>query len=442
VTASRPAEEIPRESIPLVDWSGLTRFGGEASVFAPRNESEICDVVRYCASQGKKLRVVGLRTSWNCLWYSPEAMMSTKNLTAIKSIDPASHTVVCEPGVSLTDLHRELWAKGLTLETGPGVDWVTIAGAIATGSHGSGPSSISSSMIACRLVTASGDVLEITENDERLDAVRISMGMLGIFSEITLKVVDAFYVRLTRKRIPNEEWKRCVTDGDMSFTLWWVHTNASVLAQVDILSKAEAAALPSGDLPPDEMPLMEKYATPITEFAQVRPSTFPARNQYVRDVFFGDGEAAGPCYKVLMSFISPGPIAGAEWSVPVARFGDAMADIEKEIAAGLYLPGPVWLKHVKPETAWLSAASEHCIQCGIYHSVTPAAPKLVKDMVSRLERLMLKHGGRSHLGKLIYLDSAALTGMYPNWAKFEALRHKMDPHGLFLSQRMEERFGG
>jgi L-gulonolactone oxidase len=442
VTGSLLTERIPRESIPLLDWSGFTSFGSEASVFAPRNESEICEVVRYCASQGKKLRVVGLRTSWNCLWYSPDVMMSTSNLTAIKSIDSVNRTVVCEPGVSLTDLHRELWARGLTLDTGPGVDWVTIGGAIATGSHGSGPASISSSMIACRLVTANGDVIEMGQDDERFDAVRISLGMLGIFSEITLKVVDAFYVRLTRKRIASEDWKRCVTEGDMSFTLWWVHTDASVLAKVDVLSKAEAAALPAGELPPDEMPMMERYVSSISEFAQIRPSTFPARNQYVRDVFFGEGEVAGPCHKILMSFISPGPIAGAEWSVPVARFGDLMADMEKEMAAGLYLPGPVWLKHVKPESAWLSAASEPCIQCGIYHSVTPSTPGVVKDMLSRLEPLMLKHGGRSHLGKLINLNSADLTSMYPNWAKFSALRRQMDPAGLFLTQRMEELFGG
>ncbi len=441
MTGSKLSESIPRERVRLSDWSGLTDFGGETEVFAPRNEAEISDLVRYCGAQGKKLRVVGLRTSWNCLWYSPDVMMSMTNLTKIRKIDPSSRTVVCDPGVSLTDLHRELWANGLTLETGPGLDWVTIAGALATGSHGSGPASISSSLIACRLVTASGEVLEIGEGDERLDAVRLSMGMLGIFSEVTLKVVDAFHVKLTRMRIPTEEWKRCVTDGDMSFTLWWIHTDASVLARVDILSRAESQSLPP--VPEDEAPLMEKYTTPLAEFAQIRPSTFPARNRYVRDVFFGDGEVSGPAHKILMSFIAPGPIAGAEWSVPATRFADAKVELDKESEAGLYLPGPVWLKQVKPETAWLSAADEHCVQCGIYHSVIPnVSLPVVKDMVSRVERIMIRHGGRPHLGKLIFLEPAALKSTYPNWARFEALRRKMDPEGVFWTQRMEERFGG
>jgi L-gulonolactone oxidase len=442
MTGPKLTESVPTERIPLTDWSTLTSFGESAEVYAPTSEAEICTVVKSCAAQGKKLRVVGLRTSWNCLWYSSEVMMSTSRLTAIKEIDPVRRTVTCEAGVTLTELHKALWAKGLSLETGPGVDWVTIGGALATGSHGSGPASISSSLIGCRLVTAGGDVVEIGENDERFDAVRLSMGMLGILSEVTLKVSEAFYVKLTRTGIPVEEWKRCVDQGDMSMTLWFAHTGASVLVRVDKLTKAQVEALKPGPSPADEAPLMEKYVTPLNEFAQMRPSTFPARNRYVREVFFEDTEMIGPAYQVLMSFIAPGHIAGAEWSVPVSRFGAAKADMEKEMAAGLYLPAPVWLKQVRPETAWLSAADEHCIQCGIYHAVVPSTASPVKKMVSTLERLMLRHGGRPHLGKLIYLSPAELKSAYPNWAKFEALRRQMDPAGVFWTARMEERFGG
>jgi hypothetical protein len=119
-----------------------------------------------------------------------------------------------------------------------------------------------------------------------------------------------------------------------------------------------------------------------------------------------------------------------------------MADLNQEIAAGLYLPAPVWLKKVKADTAWLSAADEDCVQCGMYHSVIPGSPSHVKNMVTRVERLMLQHGGRPHMGKLIYLSPADLWQAYPNWQKFDKLRREMDPTGVFWSQAMEERFGG
>ena len=118
----------------------------------------------------------------------------------------------------------------MTLDTAPAVDWVTIGGSISTGSHGSGPASNSSSMIGCRLVTAGGEVLEIGPDDERLDAVRLAVGTLGVLTTVTLKVLDAFYVSMQRTRVPTEEWQRYLSEGEMSYLLWFPHTEYSVLA--------------------------------------------------------------------------------------------------------------------------------------------------------------------------------------------------------------------
>ena len=443
MTGTKSIEEVPKERLRLVDWSGFTDFGGEAEVFAPRNESDIRSVVRYCRSQNKKLRVVALRTSWNALWYSPDVMMSANHLTAIKEIDPKNHTVTCEPGITLEELHKALWEKGLALPTAPAPGWVTLGGALSTGSHGSGPPSISSSMIGCRLVTGDGEVIEIGENDERLDAVRLSLGMLGVISMVTLRVVDTFYVKLSQTRIPTSDWKRFLTEGEMSYLLWFAHTDSSLMARVDIIPNPTRKPVPCGPPPPEtnSVEFISKYIRGVNEVANIHPWTFPARSRYIKDVLFTEGEVAGPVHEVLMSFQAIGPIAGAEWAVPVPRFDAAMADLEKEMANGLYLPAPVWLKKVKSETAWLSAADEDCVQCGIYHNVNPGTPWHVRDMVSRVERLMLRHHGRPHLGKLIYLSPAELKSVYRNWPKFDALRRKLDPAGVFWTDRMEERFG-
>jgi L-gulonolactone oxidase len=444
---------VDTERIRMADWSGFTDFGGEAEVYAPKNELEICAIAREAFEHRKKLRVVGLRTSWNSLWHSDDLMMSTSRLKAITAIDPQNHTVTCEPGVTLTELHSALWDKGLTLDTAPAPDWVTVAGCICTASHGSGPPSMSSSMIGCRLVTANGEVLELGENDERLDAVRVSLGMLGVLSSLTLRVVDAFHVKLTFSRVPLKDWRRFLSEGEMSYLLWFAHTDSCVLAQVDVLpgsggngvpaqSRPREAGADASDKTAERFAIMRKTMQPLNELANADPRTFPARNRYLLDAFFPDMQVAGPAHKMLMSFQSPGPIAGAEWSVPVRRFGDALKELEQKISKGdFYLPAPVWLKKVKPESAWLSAADEECVQCGIYHSLTPPAPSHVKEMVTRVERLMLRHGGRPHLGKLIYLEPSALKSAYPNWPKFDALRRRMDPTGVFWTKALEARFG-
>jgi FAD/FMN-containing dehydrogenase len=439
--------ELQTERIRMADWSGFTDFGGEADVYAPKNEAEIAAIVRDCFEQRKKVRAVGLRTSWNALWHSDDVMVSTSRLNAITAVEPETRTVTCEPGVTLSELHKALWAKGLTLETAPGPGWLTVAGCLSTGSHGSGPPSMSSNMIGCRLVTASGEVLEIGENDDRLDAVRVSLGMLGILSSVTLRVVDAFNVKLTFSRVPLKDWNRYLTEGEMSYLLWFAHTDTCVFARVDVLPRSTRSGahsqLSSSDPHfPAPSGMVAKYMGPLNELANFIPTTFPARNRYLMEVFFPDMQVTGPAHEVLMSFQADGPIAGAEWSVPARRFGEALEEIHREISRGaFYLPAPVWLKKVKPESAWLSAADEECVQCGIYHSLTPGAPSHVKEMVTHMERLMLRYGGRPHLGKLIYLEPSALKSAYPNWPKFDALRRSMDPTGVFWTRAMDALFG-
>ena len=175
--------------------------------------------------------------------------MTTKYLDRILEIEcQRNRTITCEAGVTLEQIHKALWEVGLTLDTAPAVDWVTIGGSISTASHGSGPASNLFSMIGCRLVTADGEVIEIGEDDERLDAVRVSMGALGVLSTVTLKVVDAFYVSMQRIRIPTQDWKRYLTEGEMSYLLWFPHTEYSVLAKVDVIRDRRGATKGCGSL--------------------------------------------------------------------------------------------------------------------------------------------------------------------------------------------------
>ncbi len=457
-------QPVDMETIDLEDWSRFTVYSkSKVEVAAPRDEGEISSLVRQCRASRKKLRVVGLRTSWSALWYCRDMMISTKNLNSIE-IDVQGRTVTCGTGTKLTRLHQALWEKGLTLETAPGVDWVTVGGAISTGSHGSGHASLSSSMIGCRLVTADGEVLEIGEGDERLDAVRISMGMLGVLATVTLRVVPAFQVRARRSRIPAGDWRRFLTEGTMSYAHWFPHTEHSILVRVDVLSdprEAEAQRIAASMKGTEPDPLADpkgirgtegavfdvnKYRLAVAELANLVPATFPARNRYLLDVYYSDrytdSDRVGPAHELLMSYQSP-PIAGSEWAVPVARFDAVFADLQAEIAKGdFYLP-IVWLKKVEAESAWLRAADEDCVQCGIYHDIIPGTPssERVKEMVTRVEPIMIKSGGRPHLGKLIYMPPSDLKRLYPRWERFDDLRQQMDPEGMFWTEGIEALFG-
>lgn len=435
-------QTMDKETIQLKDWSGFSVFGGPSQVYAPANEEEVSRLVRCCSENGQRLRVVGRQTSWSNTWYCDEAMMTTSRLNSITKIDKSQQTITCGSGVTLTDVHRALWDNGLTLNAGPAVGWVTVGGAVSTGSHGSGHASVSSRMTSCRLVTANGQVIEIGEGDERLDAVRISLGLLGVLTSVTLKAESAFDVKLTATRIPTKDWSRFLKEGEMSYVLCFPHTGHSVLMRADKLDQASLGQGGGYESPP---------ATSLdTDFKRARheigklalrvPSTFPARNRYLLDVYFPDFTRSGPAHEVLMSYTSE-PIAGCEWAVPVKQFDAAFNELLHESEqAGMFLP-VVWLKKVVGETAWLRAADAECIQCGVYHDVIDGVPSPVEAMVRRVERIMLRHGGRPHLGKLIYLEPEELKQAYLGWSGFDILRRRMDPQGMFWSKSVAARFG-
>jgi L-gulonolactone oxidase len=433
-------QPMDKEIIRLSDWSGFTDFGGSKQVYAPTSEEDVARLVRACLDNNQRLRVVGLQTSWNTLWYCDEVMMTTKRLNAIKNIDVQEGTITCETGVTLAEVHRALWKKGLTLKTAPGIDWVTVGGAISTGSHGSGGASISSNMIRCRLVTASGEIIEIGEGDDRLDAVRISLGLLGVLTSVTLRAVSAFDVSVKGMRVPTSGWKRFLTEGEMSYMLCFPHTGYSVLMRVDVLDRPVGG--PNGtnqeQVSPEVADDMKRAKDGVIKLAQRSPTTFPARNRYLLDVFFRDFESSGPAHEMLMSYTSD-PIAGGEWAVPAEQFGAVLDELQSE-RNGFYLPA-IWLKRVEGESAWLRAADGLSVQCGIYHDVIAGAAPPLEAMVRRVEQIMLRHGGRPHLGKLIYMTPSELKQAYPGWAKFDDLRRRMDPKGLFWSKAIAARFG-
>jgi FAD/FMN-containing dehydrogenase len=422
------------DQLELADWSGFTRFSDPATVHAPRTEDEIVQLVRSCRDEGRRLRAVGRQTSWNALWMCHDDIMSTKYLDAIDRIDVTSKSVTCQSGVSLEKLHAALWQEGLVLDTSPALDWVTIGGAISTGSHGSGPASISSSMIGCRLVTAQGEVIVVDENHAWLDAIRVSLGLFGVLSTVTLRVTDAFNVSVKTTRIPTEDWRRFLSEGSMSYLVWFPHTEYSLLYTVDVRPPHDGVTgRPTGD----DIDVNE-YVRGVLALGNLRPSTFPARNRYLLDLLSTDAEIVGPAPDVLMKFRSD-PVAGGEWAVPLDSFENAFADLQR-MAQTLPLP-IVWLKKVKGESAWFGSGSAPAVQCGIYHSLFDAPPSLVTDMVTRVENLLVGYGGRPHLGKLSYLSPTALEQLYPQWDDFHQLRRQLDSHGMFWTDEIASKFG-
>ncbi len=399
-------------SIPLRDWSGFTVLGESAVVLAPRTEEEVVQIVRQCRSQNRQCRVVGRRTSWNVKWFGdPDTVIvSTVHLDEL-SFDRDAGTVTCGPGVVLETLHREAWARGLTLSTSPAPPWVTVGGAVSTGSHGSlMGGSLSSSLTGCRLVNGEGSVVAMDAEHPDMDAARISMGMLGVMTQLTLKLDPAYRLTLVQQPIATADWRQeLVNSGPMSF----IHASTTDAESTLFKVGPEAAA----------NPLSDKVVT--GKDAQ------------------GHVQMSGPAHLLVMNYQPPSPtIAGGEWAVPVELFPEVMMAFQSN---DLSLPSMVWLKKVMGESAYLGGGSDPqkvYVQCGAYHEVAGNQnPQVINDMVRKIEKLMIQFEGRPHFAKLVYMSSDEISKVYPELQRFQEARRRFDPANVFYTQRLAKLFG-
>lgn len=399
-------------SIPLRDWSGFTVLGESAVVLAPRTEEEVVQIVRHCRSKNRKCRVVGQRTSWSVQWFGdPNTLiMSTVHLDEL-SFDRDAGTVTCGPGVLLEKLHSEAWARGLTLSSSPAPPWVTVGGAVSTGSHGSlMGGSLSSNLMGCRLVNGEGSVVAMDAEHPDMNAARISMGMLGVMTQLTLRLDPAYRLTLVRQPVATADWRQeLVNSGPMSF----IHASTTGAESTLFKVRPEAAASP-----PSDKVVKGKDAQ-------------------------GHIQMSGPAHLVVMNYQPPSPIiAGGEWAVPVELFSEVMTAFQSD---DLLLPSMVWLKKVMGESAYLGGGSDPrkiYVQCGAYHEVAGhQSPRVIYDMVRRIEKLMIQFQGRPHLAKLIYMNSDELSKVYPGLKRFQEVRKRFDPDDIFYTQRLAKLFG-
>ena len=187
------------ESERWTNFSGRVDFR-PARIARPHSEAELIRAVREAAADGRGLRVAGTGHSFTPLCATEGTLVSLDDWQGIEAIDHERRRATVRAGTKLHALGEPLLAAGLAMANLGDVDVQALAGAVSTGTHGTGPglANVSSQVAGARLVLSSGELLELGEASagERLDAARVSLGLLGVFSTFTLQLVDRKSTRL------------------------------------------------------------------------------------------------------------------------------------------------------------------------------------------------------------------------------------------------------
>ena len=176
------------------NWAGNYIYKAK-NLYEPKTAEEVQALIQKLGEQ----KALGSCHCFNNIADSPLNQISTKNLKGVISIDEEKMTITVGAGTKYGDFAPELHQKGYALHNLASLPHISVAGACATATHGSGVTNgnLASSVAGMELVTGNGDIININRDTDRdmLNAVVVSLGALGIITKVTLDIVKTFDVR-------------------------------------------------------------------------------------------------------------------------------------------------------------------------------------------------------------------------------------------------------
>nr|VFK16076.1 MAG: L-gulonolactone oxidase [Candidatus Kentron sp. LFY] len=394
-------------------------------VHEPRSETEIIDIMAELSRRNAHMRVFGGGLSPGDIAMSNEELILVTNFDRVLNIDVDAATVVVQPRVTLAALSHELASHGLALPVLGSVAEQTVAGAIGTGTHGTGLKfgTLSTLVEGMRLVTPNGDVLNISaaENPELLNAVRCHLGSLGVITQVTLRVCRAFDLEATER--PNT--LSTVLDS-LPERLRRDHYRFWYIPHTDRVWEWSATRTP-----PEQTERLGPWRRLGTWFngrivdhhvyesllhlATYRPSLIPNINKLGARTRFSK-----PCYSMGPSFsqftfdcLFKQHVN--EWSIPIEHTAEALRSIRELITQkGYYAHLPIEVRFVGGDDIWLSPCQgrDSCY-IGVIAYIPHARPHHHEAYFADFERLMAAFGGRPHWGKFFKFQATELARRYP-----------------------------
>ena len=394
------------------------------SLARPTTVDEVQDVV----AAATHVRALGSRHSFTDLADSPGTLLSLELLDSPIDIDEQNRTVTVGGGVRYGDLATVLNDAGWALHNLASLPHISVAGAVATGTHGSGDTNgtLAAAVAALELVTASGELLTLRRGDADFDGAVVGIGALGVVTRVSLDIQPTFDVRQDlyddlafTDLLANFD---AITSSAYSVSLFtnWL---GDTLSTVWIKSRMDAAA------PPTRIFGAERQRTE----RHMLPDQ-PASNVTQQ------GGIAGPWSDRLAHFKlgftpSNGDELQSEYLVPRRN---AIAAIEAVRSLGPRI-APLLLvtelRTMAADSLWLSGAFE-TDAVGIHFTWKPLAAE-VRALLPEIEALLLPLGARPHWGKVFTAERADLEPLYPRMAQFRALAARLDPDRKFGNAFLE-----
>jgi FAD-linked oxidoreductase len=413
-------------------------------VVRPTSSDEIAAAVKQAAADGLRVKPIGSGHSFTAIGLTDGVRLDLSSYDGLVSADPVTGLVIAQAGLPLHRLNALLGEAGLGLTNMGDIDVQTVAGAVSTGTHGTGRDSagFAAQIAGLELVLADGSVVSCSrsERPELFAAARVGLGALGVISTVTFQAEKAFVLEADERPMPLDEvldgFFDLVEDNEHFEFYWFPHTDIALTKRNNRTAAAPRPLSKAKAFVDDE--LLSNSAFELTcRLGRRMPAVIPRLNKVAaRALSARTYVDAAP--KV---FTSPRRVRFCEMEYAVPRA--VLPELFRQLRGlperhGLKVSFPVEVRVAPADDVLLSTASG---RDSAYIAVHMFKGTAYDPYFREVEKLYDDVGGRPHWGKLHTLGASQLRERYPRFDDFVALRDQLDPERRFGNAYLERVLG-
>lgn len=414
-----------------------------AELVRPRGEAEVVQAVRRAVAAGRKLRVAGSGHSYSPLVATDGTLLSLERLSGVESVDAGRSEVTVWAGTRLRDLGDPLWKRGFAMENLGDTHAQALAGAVSTGTHGSGIQlgSVSSQVVGLTLVTAAGELVDCSaeREPELFRAARVGLGCFGVVTRVRLRVQPRLTLEM---RTRNEDLETVLGQIDerlrhRHFEFWYWPDTRRVLSRASDVTDRRVTESDVGRF--FKQLVVENGAFAILSAAA---RAFPSRAATVSRLQAKLGAKEDKVDRAYRVLATPRHVklVEMEYAVPAEAGPACLREIQAWLdRSDMPVSFPIQYRYVAAEDAHLSpyfGRDSALIDLQQFKGMPH------REYFAAGEAIFKRHDGRPHWGKLHGRAAAELRALYPMWDEFQALRRRWDPAGVFTNAHLREVLGG
>ncbi|GAA4116542.1 D-arabinono-1,4-lactone oxidase [Enteractinococcus coprophilus] len=420
------------------NWS-KTVTATPTEVATPWTTAALETTVHQALTQGRRLKAVGSGHSFTGVAVAEDIQVNLDNYTGTVAFDQQTGRITLRSGTRLWQIPQFVDGSGWAMQNLGDINQQSIAGAISTGTHGTGAAygGLASQVVGLEVITGTGHSLSVSQEHEPelLDALRVSMGALGILTSVTLQLVPEYDLRTVEAPTSLEgvltNWE-ALNDQHDHFEFFWFghdHNVQTKSSRRQSIQRHTPSPLRRAQQWVNQELVSNGGLAVISQLGRRSSRWLPALNRYATrawgrsDITAHWSSAFASSRRVRFNEM--------EYALPL----DAIPEVVRELRALFWRKNlgsafPLEIRSAAADTAWL--ATNHGRATG-YIAAHQYFRQDFGDYFGQIEPILRAADGRPHWGKLHTLAADDFPGLYPMWAKMSDIREQLDPERVFAN---------